>query len=300
MKYKKIFLFVIIIILILFSIKHNIHYKISSVINLDYKDCLIIQNKLAKRTQPFSFEKEFLFIASLISCKIPFSFIRFGDGENSIMKGIEIKTKNDNWSWDIKNKKFRERLIESSSICSNTYNFISIPCKNWIETSKSILSFSNCTSSKFMSYATLFINKNYILFKEWIIRFLENSNRWKIILVVNSNINKNISWAYKYYPVPDKIVENWEEISTNLMPNLENEAKQNKLIFFISAGPAANIIILLLHRINNSNIYIDFGSSIEFITKGYSTRNYSNKTNKHSKQKCTSFQLINNELHFKL
>lgn len=124
---------------------------------------------------------------------------------------------------------------------------------------------------------------------EWILRFINNSDRWKIILVANSIINTNISWAYKFYPVPERIVENWDEISVSLLPKLSEEAKQNDLIFFVSAGPAANIIISNLVKINDRNIYIDFGSAIEFITKGYSTRRYSNATSENAAKGCESF-----------
>ena len=241
--------------------------------------------------------KEFVFFTNLISCKIPFSFIRFGDGENLIMKGAKIKVKTDKWNWNPQNKKFQDSLIESSSICTNHNGFIGIPCKNWIKVSKSILSFSNCSSAKYMSYATLFINKNYQSFKNWILHFINTSfpNRWKIILVANSIIHKNIKWAYKFYPVPDHLIENWDNIYISLLRKLSYEARHNNLIFFISAGPAANIIISYLSKINNNNIYIDFGSSIEFITKGYSTRPYA-KNSQYSRQSCESFLLRNKSL----
>ena len=215
------------------------------------------------------------------------------------MRGQPIKTENDNWKWEYKNTNFRESLIESSSICTNHNSFISLPCENWITISKSILSFSNCTSSKFMSYATLFINKNYQIFKKWLILFLKSTKRWKIVLIANSIIKKNISWAYKFFPIQEHIVENWEKYSTFLLPKLSEEAKQNNLIFFISAGPAANIIVSYLHKINNKNIYIDVGSSIEFITKGFSTRDYSKRKSKYSKQKCKSFYFLNKTLVYK-
>ena len=147
-----------------------------------------------------------------------------------------------------------------------------------------------------MSFATLFINKNYPIFKDFILHFVHNSNRWRIILIANSIINKNISWAYKYFPVPDHIVENWNEFSMSFLPKLSQEAKQNNLIFFVSAGPAANVIISTLIKINNRNTYIDFGSSIEFLTKGYSTRPYSNKNSKYAKQGCESFLLKHKKL----
>ena len=300
-KYEKI-LFVFITLFIIYNnykTKIDVSKIIDKIINIDNNTCKIIKNRLKNRNGPFDFQEEFFFISSLISCKIPFSFIRFGDGENLIMRGQSIKTENDNWNWDGKNTKFRASLIESSSICTNQNSFISLPCENWITISKSILSFSNCTSSKFMSYATLFINKNYQIFKNWIIRFLNSSNRWKIVLVANSIIKKNISWAYKFFPIHDHIVENWEKYRIFLLPKLSEEVKQNNLIFFISAGPAANIIISYLHKINNKNIYIDVGSSIEFITKGYSTREYSKTKSKYSKQKCKSFYIFNKTLIYK-
>ena len=278
------------------KLKKKIKQKIIKNMIPDNKECIYIKNQLKKRIQPLDFENEFIFFASLISCKIPFSFIRFGDGENDIMKGELIASKQDTWLWDPKNQKFRNSLIESSNICLKENNFIGIPCKNWIKISESILSFSNCTSAKFMSYATLFINKNYKIFKDWIFNFIKISNRWKIILIANKIINQNISWAYKFFPIPDKITEIWDNYSITLLPKLSNEAKRNNLIFFISAGPAANIIISYLIKINKNNIYIDFGSSIEFITKGYSTRPYSKNNNKYSIQSCESFYLTNKTL----
>ena len=258
-------------------------------------NCVIVKNKLKKRTQPFDFEAKFLFFTHLISCKIPFSFIRFGDGENSIMKGDKLDAIVDKWHWNPKNKKFQDSLIESSSICTNHNSFIGIPCKNWIDISKSILSFSKCSSAKYMSYATLFINKNYPLFKDWIYNFINTSNKLKIILVANSIIHKDIKWAYKFFPVPDHLIENWDNYSISLLSKLSHQAKENNLIFFVSAGPAANIIISYLTKVNSNNIYIDFGSSIEFITKGYSTSAYA-KNDETSKQSCESFHLQNKSI----
>ena len=211
------------------------------------------------------------------------------------MRGNSIHATLDRWNWNPDNKKFRESLIKASSICLNDNNFIGLPCKNWIHISQSIFSFSNCTSSRFMTFTTLFVNKNFEYFKDWIIRFVNSSNRWKIILVANNIINKNITWAYKFFPVPDHIVENFDKISISLLPELSNLAKQNNLIFFVSAGPATNIIVSYLAKINKNNIYIDIGSAIEFLTKGYSTRHYE-KNGGASTLSCESFIIENKTL----
>lgn len=277
----------------------NITELIINNLNLNNNECRFIKNELKKRNNPFDFENEFFFFASLILCKIPFSFIRFGDGEEYIMRGKDIGSKMDKWHWNPKNLQLRNSLIESSSICTSYNNFIGIPCKNWIKISKSILSYSKCSSAKYMSYATLFINKNFQNFKNWVLWFINSANRWKIILVANQVINANISWAYKFYSVPDHIIENWENYSISLLSKLSKEAKHSHLLFFVSAGPAANIIISFLSKINNKNIYIDFGSSIEFITKGYSTRSYSYNNSKYANQKCEPFLFVNKNLVYK-
>ena len=197
--------FIIIINLLCLFLIYRYQFTFINYNNKNYIDCSQIGRKLYNRTGPFEFEVEFLFISKLIECNISISLIRFGDGENLIMKGNDLKVVLDKWHWHSKNKNFQKSLIESSSICVNNNNFIGIPCKNWFKISESILSFSNCTNSKYMTYATVFINKNYIFFKDWILRFINSHNRRKIILVANSFINKSISWAEKYFPVPDHL-----------------------------------------------------------------------------------------------
>ena len=94
-----------------------------------------------------------------------------------------------------------------------------------------------------MSYSTLFCNKNYQIYKNYFINFIKDTKRWKIILVANAIINVDISWVYKFFPVPDHLIDIWEHFSVSLFSKLSKEAKNNELIFFISAGPASNIII---------------------------------------------------------
>ncbi len=102
--------------------------------------------------------------------------------------------------------------------------------------------------------------------------------------------------GFKYFPVPDNVVEIWDKFSPSFLEKLSNQAGENDLLFFVSAGPAANIIIAYLEKINDKNIYIDFGSSIEFITKGYSSRSYSNDNNELSLKQCESFFLKGKEI----
>ena len=66
------------------------------------------------------------------------------------------------------------------------------------------------------------------MFQDWILKFINSSNRWKIILVANSNINKSLAWADKFFPVPDHLIENWDIYGKELISKLSIEAKNNK------------------------------------------------------------------------
>jgi len=147
----KIILFNYLIFLLIFIRNKNSKNNIITNLNKNTPTnnaCILIKEKLNNRKNPLEFENELNFFIELISCKIPFLFIRFGDGENKIMKGIKLKVKVDKWHWDAKNEKFQKSLIESSSICLNNNSFIGLSCKNWIKISESILSFSKCSSAK--------------------------------------------------------------------------------------------------------------------------------------------------------
>ena len=94
----------------------NITRLIENGIDLDKNICLFVNRTLEKKIHPFDYEEELSFIISLIKCKIPFSFIRFGDGEEHIMTGKTFDSKKDKWFWNNNNQDFKISLIKSSSI----------------------------------------------------------------------------------------------------------------------------------------------------------------------------------------
>ena len=78
----------------------NITNLLENEINFDETICRFIKGKLKNRIQPLEYEEELSFIISLILCKIPFSFVRFGDGEEHIMTGKPFATARDKWAWN--------------------------------------------------------------------------------------------------------------------------------------------------------------------------------------------------------
>ena len=94
----------------------NITRLIENGTDLDKNICLFVNRTLENRIHPLDYEEELSFIISLILCKIPFSFIRFGDGEEHIMTGKTFESKKDKWFWNNNNQDFKISLIKSSSI----------------------------------------------------------------------------------------------------------------------------------------------------------------------------------------
>ena len=136
------------------------------------------------------------------------------------MDGLIVTIALDKWHWNPKQKKIQDELIESSNMCNEENHFIGLPCKNWQKITDAIFTHSNCTSSKYMSYTTVFVNRNYNRFKEWVLKYINSKNRRKIILIANSIINKDISWADQFFPVYNNLIDNWETDGTELINNI--------------------------------------------------------------------------------
>ena len=100
-------------------------------------------------------------------------------------------------------------------------------------------------------------------------------------MVANSIIHKNIAWTYKFFPIPDHLIENWDKYNISLLSVLSHQAKENELIFFISAGP-----IIISHL-----------SKIIHILKGYTTLSYA-KNGETSLWSCEPFLLKNKSLFY--
>ena len=102
-------IFLCYILFILIFIRNKIEPNNKNLINNNILTNDILCEKTLKRlynrTKPFEYKDELIFIIDLISCDIPFSFIRFADGENSIMIGKELKGI-DKWHWNPNNLKF--------------------------------------------------------------------------------------------------------------------------------------------------------------------------------------------------
>ena len=204
-----------------------------------------------------------------IKNKQHFAIMKCADGEYSISINKSIQNC-DNWTFktdSILHKHFNDTL---SSINSNVFYGISGPsdskviCDYW---------YKNITNTHNITYANIFVNKNY---SRWI-EFLKNAEYNCVLIsqVYPSSGKLGGMKIIEYLPIDKYLVNKWDDEYENYFKLVSKLARNHtNLLFFVSAGPLANIFIHRMYLENPNNTYIDCGSSIDFLTKGVYTRTY--------------------------
>jgi hypothetical protein len=214
-----------------------------------------------------------------IKNKKNFALMRCADGEYFISKNENL-TNCDNWTFkkdSILNKHFNNSL---NMIQTNVFYGISGPsddkniCDYW---------YNNITNTHNITYSNIFVNKNY---KKWE-EFLKNANYNCVLIsqIQPSNGKLGGMKIIDYLSIDKYLVNKWDTEYENYFQLVSNLARNyTNILFFVSAGPLANIFIHRMYLENPNNTYIDCGSSIDFLTKGVYTRPYQNNLNIYSNE----------------
>lgn len=239
------------------------------------------------------FEKDFLFLINRIFHeKKPTYFSRYADGELSLMLGKEIPKYSqafieDQWSSPGNKTLIGTDLI--NSLKNNHPNKIyAISCDCCDPFSKKILLDNLKIAGVNMSnitYANLWINGNYEKFKN----IIKNNISEKAILIANEEgINKSYPFElYDFFPIKNDCVNFWENNKAIFLDELKERFYSYKnTLFLISAGPMSELIIDELIKVNDTNRYIDVGSSLDEFTKSRKTRPYMKENQPYYKQMC--------------
>jgi len=199
------------------------------------------------------FEEEFYKIFTKLKERQKFSFSKFADGEWMMINGIPVN--NGEFNYTTQEEFFRKKLIESFRYKDkNYYVGISCPCcqgfnhqlmKNFSEQSDQNLTFAN-----------LFVNNNYKLYKE---HFINEYKNWDVHLVANKNsIVDNLPFGVeKFYPVENTA---WK-FNYDLIETIKSFDYKDKLFLF-AAGPFGNMLSHQLWESNQNNTYLDIGSTL--------------------------------------
>jgi hypothetical protein len=230
--------------------------------------------------------KHLNFFISLIDNNFPFSLIRPGDGEYMIMNNISFKTQ-DKWSYKI-NGRLTSDLINVKDLLKQKNLFVGLPCKdcqgqevfNWFVKTWEL-------NTNQITYANIFCNKNWDRINSYI------SNK-KFYYIGPGDKKNNL--IKDRFLISELLVENWDleyekiyiEINTWVSNILENNQENN--LFLFSCGPISKILIPRLFNKYPGNTFLDFGSSLDLLTKGSSNRPYMNKNNHYSNIVCDFYR----------
>lgn len=233
-----------------------------------------------------------IFFELLLKKRIPFTFIRFSDGEIEILRNrfLEInkdyvffrdkKLKNKYPAFDQKkfdpiiNSDFRRDLLHTSLHSGNKY-YKGIPTKhNKTLEDKEFMIRMNGGSFENLTFSDLLINSNFITFLKKIVPLFKDYNIY-IIANHRAKFTGCIRNA-KHIKIPDNFFNDYHNTKNYLINDLKKITK-NSLILS-SASSMSNVIGFELHQIRKDLTFIDIGTSLNsFLGLDYQTRNYHNQ-----------------------
>lgn len=209
------------------------------------------------------FSEEIKKIFEKLQKKIPFSFSKYADGEWMAMKGFEGISGNGEWVINNTNNDYkisREKLIDSFQYKDPGY-YVGISCFCCQGQHHYDMKAFSGQDDEHLTFANIFVNSNYNFYINNFIPFYQTK---EIYLVANkiTNIDKLPFKVEKFFPID----YNAWLVNLDLIKTLKQEKVKNKLFLF-SAGPLGNILSAELWKTNQSNTYLDVGSTLDPWTK---------------------------------
>lgn len=230
---------------------------------------------------------DFDYFWNLIETNQNFAFARYADGEVMLMSGNAVGEHTqagsiDRWTSPGGDKRIGTELLETLNHTeSNYYYAISGISDN--PNDHNFLRERIKADEKNVTFVNLWINANYERTKQKLALLKRN-----VVLICNhSGGNK----SYPFPPTmvigfPDDCVNFWEihsegylQFLIQMVGNLKDQ------LFFISCGPASEVIIHKLYQHNPNNTYIDMGSALDEYIHGRKTRPYMDPSSRYAREK---------------
>lgn len=217
-----------------------------------------------------------------------FGLIRPGDGEYHILINKTIKV-SDNWTFN-KGDIIKDDLFNALNT-KNSDLYIGLSCNCCIK-GKEIQEFykKNFNISNYnRTYANIFVNSNYKKF----INYIKNCDK-KIYYVGPGKKETNKIKIIDRFIIDDTLVNNWNTERETITNKLFNWISNiNNSIICISAGPITKIWIPKLLNYNNTNTYLDVGSSFDiFVKDNPNLRSYNTDDKSEDAQKVCDFNTL--------
>ena len=213
-----------------------------------------------------NFKEDLLVLKEALINKDKFSFSKYADGEFHILRNSSLRNI-DNWYFDsTKDNRFHTMLNDSFNYKDDGYHIgISCPCCDK-STSDWYLKNKGSDDSN-TTFANLFVNSNYKIFKE---ELLPTFNRFdRIFLIANKDSNlstlKTVLNFTDFYGIgPEAFKTDLGLIET--LTTKRNEDNMKDALFLFCSGPLGNVLAHKLWDSNKNNTYIDIGSTLNIWT----------------------------------
>lgn len=208
--------------------------------------------------------------------RIPFSIIRPGDGEYSIMMKKETRTQ-DGWTF-VEEGTLAQDLHDITSWISGVKDmYVGIPCKD-CNTEHDVHSWYKETwklQPSQVTYSSLFCDANWMTFSTYLkeshlpFHYIGPGER------TDSPLNVLNRWKVK-----EQLVNTWDQEKHEFLRDLygwvghQIRTTEGVQTFLFSAGPLSKIVIPILHHIYPGHQYVDVGSALDFFMKPSTNRLY--------------------------
>eukprot|EP00727_Mastigamoeba_balamuthi_P010108 m51a1_g572 hypothetical protein (306) ;mRNA; r:536631-537668 len=223
--------------------------------------------------------EELPFVLAHLYCGVPTSFIRYGDGELVLIRGGNVTAQAaDRWHWpggpSLLGQDISRSLAEPPT---GLEHFAALGCFPWIYQFTPYV--SKQLPTRHLSTATVFVNENYVAFRQelrrWMKAFTRETSPFIVVANVEANATRVLQWAREFVAVPDEGPLLWQQLRTVLLSQFEALARAHSgRIFLMSGGPMAKALGYHMALANPNNSYIDVGSATDELLKGKLTRKY--------------------------
>lgn len=237
-----------------------------------------------------------------------FAFVRYADGEYSLMTGKKIGKDSQAFLVD----KFWSEggqstigldLMEGLRGHYGEPYYYAFASPSTIDDSSGLKWLLERTEQRceFLSYSNLWINAMYQDTKSLLEKSIFQNSTFSVVIANHHGLGRlramNLT-NFKYMELPDFVNKIWQgKMREDLLVNATVLAQSvQKHVFFVSGGPMAKVLISYMWASNKANIYIDFGSSMDEILKGVKTRPYMHTRNVFAKQVDPSWSIMNEKI----
>ena len=207
-----------------------------------------------------------------------FALARFADGERLFIEGKSARGID---GWTSPNGKSKLGLNLESALEEASTNGCLIGISDDDTDLNSKMFYANRiwkARAEQVTFSNIFVNSTYPYFRDVIVPAIANSDR-KVVLVCSQDSNLEVimshypDWDVMYGPKDCSSF--WDRSGDKWLKRMDELAlAYNNTYFLFALGPISSVSVPRMWSLSQSNTYIDIGSALDPVIKGFPTRPY--------------------------